>query len=142
MKIFVDANVLVSVVNKELPLFHYSSRVLSVKELNSRYTVSTTPICLAICFYFAQKKCGEKKALEKLRILSEHLEILEVGKKEVALVNTNKQITDYEDGLQYYSAINAGCDAIITEDLDDFYYSQVPVYTSKNFILNIFDPNN
>ena len=140
MKIFADANILVSVVNRELPLYHYSSRVLSVKELNPKFTICTSPICLAICFYNTQKKCSEAKALEKLKILSEHIDILSVGAKEVSLVNNNKKITDYEDGLQYYAALNSGCNAIITEDLGDFYFSEIPVYSSKNFILNIFEP--
>ena len=30
MKVFVDANILVSVVNKEYPLFPYTSRILSL----------------------------------------------------------------------------------------------------------------
>lgn len=55
MKLFLDANVLVSVVNKEYPLFTYSSRILSLAS-NPKFEVYTSPLCLAIAFYFAEKQ--------------------------------------------------------------------------------------
>jgi predicted nucleic acid-binding protein len=137
MKLFLDANILVSVVNYELPLFPYSSRVLSLQKKNPQFELFTSPICLAITFYFAQKKCSTEKALQKMKILSEQIKITSVGPKEVIELNKNKSILDYEDGLQYYSALSEDCDAIITEDLNDFHFSKIPVYNSKDFILNI-----
>lgn len=55
IRIFLDANVLVSVLNKEYPLFTYSSRILSLAS-NPKFEVYTSPLCLAIAFYFAEKK--------------------------------------------------------------------------------------
>jgi predicted nucleic acid-binding protein len=136
MKLFLDANVLVSVLNHELPVFTYSSRVLSLPTFQKRFSLYTSPICLAIAYYFAEKKCGNARALEKMQILSKELHITSVGQKEVELVNVNKKIVDYEDGLQYYAALHAGCTQIITENKKDFYFSELPVFSSKEFILN------
>lgn len=55
MKIFLNAHVLVAVLNKEYPLFSYAARILSLAN-NRKFTVYTTPTCLAIAFYFAKKK--------------------------------------------------------------------------------------
>ncbi|MBK9933926.1 MAG: twitching motility protein PilT [Cytophagaceae bacterium] len=137
MRLFLDANILVSVLNHEMPVFSYSSRVLSLPSFRSNYQLFTSPICLAIAYYFAEKKCGNKRAIEKMQILSGHLGITNIGQKEVIAVNTNIKVKDYEDGLQYYAALHAGCEAIITENINDFYFSDLPVYTSKEFILNI-----
>lgn len=65
MKIFVDANILVSVLNKEYPLFTHSARILSLSG-NNNFEIYTSPICLAIAFYFAEKKYKTKPAREKL----------------------------------------------------------------------------
>ena len=54
MKVFLDANILVSVLNKEYPVFTYSSRVLSLAD-HSKYKFYTSPLCLAIAYYFAEK---------------------------------------------------------------------------------------
>ncbi len=64
MKVFVDANVLVSVLNKEYPLFTQSARILSLAG-SKNFEIYTSPICLAIAFYFAEKKFKAVKAKEK-----------------------------------------------------------------------------
>lgn len=137
MKVFLDANVLVSVLNHEMPTFTYSARVISLPQYRSQYRLFTSPLCLAIAYYFAEKKCGSKRAIEKMQILSSQINVTSIGQEEVFLVNNNKKINDYEDGLQYYSAINAQCEMIITENFKDFFFSEIPVYTSKDFILNV-----
>lgn len=136
MKLFIDANVIVSVLNSELPLFPYSSRILSLGQLDKKYKLSTSPICLAIAFYFSEKKCGEARSLEKIKTLTKHLEVLTVGERENYAVICNPRIRDYEDGLQYYAALHGGCDYIITEDKKGFYYSEIPVCGSKEYLMS------
>ncbi len=135
MKVFLDANILVSVLNKEYPVFTYSSRVLSLADI-SKYKFYTSPLCLAIAYYFAEKKCGNAQARHKINLLISKLQITTVNDKTVKDVNSNKKIHDFEDGLQYYSAIQSGCKCIVTEDLNDFYYSEVEVLTSRQFLEN------
>jgi predicted nucleic acid-binding protein len=135
MKIFLDANVLVSVLNKEYPSFTYSARVLSLAD-SSKYKVYTSPLCLAIAFYFAEKKCGTLLARQKINLLTERLHITNLSEKTVMETNKNKKIHDFEDGLQYYSALDSGCKYIITEDSDDFYFSEIEVLTGRQFLEN------
>ena len=135
MKVFLDANILVSVLNKEYPVFTYSSRVLSLAD-NSKYKFYTSPLCLAIAYYFAEKKCGNAKARHKIDLLISKLQITTVNDKTVRDTNSNKKIHDFEDGLQYYSALHSGCKYIVTEDLNDFYFSEIEVLTSCNFLEN------
>lgn len=133
MKIFLDANVLVTVLCNEYPQFTFASRVLSLCD-NSRFKVYTSPICLAIAFYFAEKKNGNKVARAKMQILATKLKICTVDAEAVKQSINNKAIKDLEDGLQYYSAINTGCTCIITQDTDDFYFSNIEVLTAEQFL--------
>jgi len=136
VKIFLDANVLVSVLNKEYPVFSHSARVLSLAD-NPSYQLCTSTICLAIAFYFAEKKSGAMKAKEKISILISKIDIVESNKKIAMLAATDKQVLDYEDGLEYYSALQSGCKYIITEDLNDFHFSEIGVVTSEQFMTQI-----
>jgi predicted nucleic acid-binding protein len=133
MRIFLDANILVSVLNKEYPLFTYAARIVSLAD-NKKFTVYTSPVCLAIAFYFAEKKSGTAMAKKKIEILSEKLLITAVGKNEVLQAIQNKKVNDFEDGIEYYAAINNKCDVIITEDIDDFYFADIPVLKSRDFL--------
>lgn len=133
MKIFLDANLLVAVLNRQYPLFTYAAKILSLSE-NKKYQLYTSPICLAIAFYFAEKKSGTQKAKEKIAMLSKHIHITSVDSETVKLAVQNQTVHDFEDGLEYYSAINSNCKVIISEDVSDFYFSEIPVYNSESFL--------
>ena len=132
MRIFLDANFLVSVLNKEYPLFTHTSRILSLADKN-RFSLYTTPVCLAIAFYFAEKKFRSIKAKNKVNILCDHINIAEVNKSCVSKTLQNPAINDFEDGLEYYAALENKCSCIITEDIDDFYFSEIEVLRSDEF---------
>lgn len=133
MRVFLDANVLVSVLNKEYPLFPHSARILSLAD-QLRFQLYTTPICLAIAFYFAEKKCGTAQAKQKIQVLSSKLHIAAVDSQTVTSTVSNPSVMDFEDGLEYYSALQHDCKAIITEDLAGFYFSEIPVYDCRKFL--------
>lgn len=134
MKIFADANILVSVINKEYPLFTYTSRILSLAD-SLHFDVFTSPVCLAIAFYFAEKKFKAKIAKQKISVLSEHIQITTTDALSVRQTLQNNSVKDFEDGLQYYSALDSKCNCIITEDVHDFYFSEIEVLKSESFFL-------
>lgn len=59
MKIFVDANILVAVFNKEYPAYDSCARVLSLAGKNNIELVCST-LSLGIAFFFAEKKMRTK----------------------------------------------------------------------------------
>jgi predicted nucleic acid-binding protein len=133
MRIFLDANILVSVLNKEYPMFTYSARVLSLAD-STKYEIYTSPICLAIAFYFAEKKSGRREAKRKINLIASKIKIAEADQKVVLQAAEDKAVDDFEDGLEYYSALKAGCKWIITEDKNDFHFSKMPVATARQFL--------
>jgi predicted nucleic acid-binding protein len=134
MRIFLDANILVSVLNKEYPLFTYAARIVSLAD-NKKFTVYTSPVSLAIAFYFAEKKSGTRLAKQKIKLLSEKINITDVGKDEVLQALQNKQVNDFEDGIEYYAALNNKCAVIVTEDTGDFYFADIKVCRAQDFLL-------
>jgi predicted nucleic acid-binding protein len=134
MRVFLDANILISVLNKEYPSFTYTSRVLSLVD-NKKFTVYTSPVCLTIAFYFAEKKSGTLLAKQKIELLCQKLSITKVGKDEVLHALQNKKVNDFEDGIEYYAAVANKCDVIITEDLGNYYFSDVEVKNAEDFLI-------
>jgi len=133
MRIFLDANVLVAVLNKEYPLFSHAARIVSLSGQNG-YEVYTSPMCLAIAFYFAEKKSGTRKAKKKISLLAQNLKVapnLESGVQESI---SNPKVNDFEDGLEYYAAFDAGCNIIVTEDTTDFWFSEIEVLDCEGFL--------
>ncbi|MDP2113495.1 MAG: PIN domain-containing protein [Bacteroidota bacterium] len=136
MRIFVDANILVATLNKEYPLFTWSSRILSLQRKHN-IELFTSPLCLAIAFYFSSKKSGEKMARKKIEMLLQHIGITTVDEWITDQAIKNKLINDFEDGMKYYSAIQHKCDCIITENQNDFYFSEIEVVGCEAFLMKL-----
>jgi len=139
MRIFLDANILVTVLCNEYPRFGACARVLSLAD-DKRFEVYTSPLCLAIGAYFAEKKSrstagGKKLARSKIALLAEKLKITAVDASVAERTLANVKITDIEDGFEYYSALDARCTCIVTYDKRDFHFSDLEVLDAEAFLL-------
>lgn len=132
MKIFIDANILVAVLNKEIPLFGYAARILSLPK--PKFMLYTSSVCLAIAFYFTEKKHGTHLARTKISLLANHINITDCGYNEVNATVKNQKIHDFEDGLEYFAALNAGCKVIVTQNTEDFYFAEIEIVKAQEFL--------
>ncbi|MBX2921121.1 MAG: PIN domain-containing protein [Chitinophagaceae bacterium] len=137
MTIFLDANILVSVLNKEYPLYTYTSRIMSLAGKRP-YVLKTSATCLAIAYYFAEKKHGAAAAKNKITLLLNYLHITDCGEREAMQAIANKKANDFEDALQYYSAFNANCVCLLTDDVAGFYFSDIRVLHPETFFNEYF----
>ncbi|MBQ7444271.1 MAG: hypothetical protein IJS59_10495 [Bacteroidaceae bacterium] len=49
------------------------------------------------------------------------------------------EVKDFEDLLQYLSALEADCDVIVTNNASDFAeFCQLPFMSSEDFVMNYF----
>jgi hypothetical protein len=76
-----------------------------------------------------------KTIIRKLRLI---VKVLPLDDKIIGLALNDDTFTDFEDGLQHFSAIENNQDIIITRNLKDFKNSKLPVMTAKQF-LEVFD---
>ncbi len=136
MKLFVDVNLLVATLNKEYPLFTWSSRLLSLQG-KENISLFTSPLCLAIAFYFSSKKGGEKIAKEKIDLLLQHIGITCMDEQTALQSIRNTKIHDFDDGMEYYSALRQKCDCIVTENQEGFYHSEIEVIGCEAFLLKL-----
>jgi hypothetical protein len=98
--------------------------------------VFTSPLCLAIAFYFAEKKNGRSVARKKINLLAGKIQVTSLDKQAVKKTISNKSILDFEDGLEYYSAVHSKCCCIITSDIKDFYFSEIKVLNAHDFLIS------
>lgn len=89
---------------------------------------------MANAFYFATKKSGEVVAKKKIELLCENLGVTTINQEITEQAVKNQKISDFEDGLQYYSALYQKCNYIVTEDQHDFYFSEIEVMGCEAFL--------
>jgi hypothetical protein len=140
MSLFVEANIIIATLKKEYPLFTWSSRLMSLHGKRN-IELFTSPLCLAIAFYFSSKKSGENLARKKIEILCQYIGITTIEEKITDLSIKNKLTHDFEDGLEYYSVLQHNCDWIVTEKREDFYFSDIEVMGCEDFLLRLQEAN-
>jgi predicted nucleic acid-binding protein len=139
LRIFLDANVLVTVLCNEYPKFSACARVLSLAD-DKRFEVFTSPLSLAIGAYYSEKKFrntvrGKKLTREKIALLTKKLHITTMNESVVERTMANSKVSDLEDGFQHYSAVDMKCTCIVSYDKRDFHFSDIEVLNAEQFLL-------
>lgn len=87
---------------------------------------------LSHSFLLCRKKY-KSGAKDKIQLLCNHIEITNITASVVNQSLNDITVLDFEDGMEYYSALAAKCDCIITEDIQDFHFSKIEVLQSETF---------
>jgi hypothetical protein len=62
---------------------------------------------------------------------------LPLNDKIIDLALNDKAFNDFEDGLQYYTALEGNQDIVITRDLKGFKNAKIPVMTAEEYLISI-----
>ena len=84
-------------------------------------------------FAYIIRKSSLEDRLFYLNKINEIFDFIE-NNQEQFLLAMRLKTDDFEDALQYQAALAAECDCIITRNQKDFIFSEIPVYTPKEFV--------
>ena len=132
-KLFVDTDVILDLLGQRIPHFHFSAVLFTFAEMK-KLELYTSPLILANTFYILRKQIGideAKKTLRKLRIL---LHIIDSSEAVVDKA-LNSDFSDFEDAIQYYTALEHGISVILTRNLRDYKNASVIVQTPESFLV-------
>ena len=130
-KIFVDTNIVLDLLEKREGFFEEAQELFTLADQKKvKLFVSALTIANVHYLLFKNLRMEARKAISKFKVL---LEVLPIDDKilELSLVS---DFSDFEDAIQYYSAIENGMDVIITRNKKDFKNIKLPVLTAKEFL--------
>ena len=131
MTVFVDTNILIDLLC-ERESFVQSARMLFAYGYSGRLTLVLSSLSLVNAVYIA-RKYGYVDVRERLDDITEFVEVVDL-RKEVAKRALTCEWKDYEDAVQYMSAIKENADCIVTRNKKDFGKSVIPVYTIEELM--------
>jgi len=132
-KVFVDTDVVIDHLTDREPFSIYSSILFELHE-QGQIQIHVSALSISNIYYFSRKLIGKKRTLLLLEQLIDTLEIVATSKSEIktALAIGFK---DFEDGLQYASALNVkGIDVLVTRNVKDYRRSKIAVFTPEIYI--------
>ncbi len=132
-KLFLDSDVVIDFFTDREPHANPASELFELNEKgNVRLYLSA--VSINNIYYIVRKFLGHKRTLEVVETLTEMTEIVGTSKKEI-IQALNNNFTDYEDSVQYSSALTVkDLDAIITRNIKDYRNSSIAVMTPLNFL--------
>lgn len=128
--LFLDTNVVIDFFQQRMPFHNHAVKIISLAEKGEIF-ISCSAITIATAHYVLKKSDG-KNAIDKVRRLKTICLVMPTMNFAVDKALTSN-FTDLEDALQYFTAVDAKADFIISRDNRDFINSEIPVLTPEEF---------
>ncbi len=132
-RLLIDTNIVIDLLSKR-EKFYYEAADLFSRADKKELVLTITSLTFANTNYILTKLKSAKEAREILRKFKVLVELLNLDDKITELALSDESFPDFEDGLQYYSAIENQIDVIITRNKKDFKNSKIPVLSTKEFL--------
>lgn len=131
-RVFFDTNFLMDLLVREGDFKNIAEQVLALcVRLNLELYVSFLSIAN---FAYVVRKYDTVRIREYIRLLCSMFSIISNTERHI-LDAIDIQTRDYEDALQYETALSQNCDCIITRNNKDFKFSELTVLTPDEFLI-------
>lgn len=130
--VFVGTNIIIDLLAKREPFYKDAQDLftLSDKKVIQLYISSLSFANAYYAIVKHHKEIDAKKIIAKFKIL---VKVLPLDDKAIELALAS-DFNDFEEGLQYFIAIENESDIIITRNKKDFKNSKIPIMTAAEYI--------
>ena len=133
MRVLIDTCEFIDYVCGRAPFDVAANSVISLG-VDGQIELLILPVSFATCVYIGKQTKSSNEHI--LKCFSNILPKITLAKTSKATMRQaiDSQWKDFEDAMQYYTALAHHADAIITRNKKDFKQADIPVYTPKEFI--------
>ncbi len=132
MKVFVDTNVLLDVLAKREPFYGDSARIWSLAE-RGRIEAQVSVISFNNVYYVVRRAANRQAAETALRLMRNVFKAVPLD-AQVLSQAIDSGFSDFEDAIQFHSAVYAGAGSLVTRDADHFPTEALPVLSPAEFL--------
>jgi predicted nucleic acid-binding protein len=131
--IFLDTNIVIDLLSRRQPFYEEAADIFSLAD-KKKIELSVSSLTIANTSYVLLRQMDGNNAKAILRKLRLIVKILPLNDKIIGLALNDDTFSDFEDALQYFTALENGKEMIISRNLNDFKNSKIPTFTAKQFI--------
>lgn len=132
-RLLIDTNIVIDLLSKREEFYEEAAELFSLADKN-KLELAISTLTFANTNYILTKLTSAKEAKVILRKFKVLVKLLSLNDKVTELALSDDDFPDFEDGLQYYSALENQVDVIITRNKKDFKNSKIPVLTAKEYL--------
>ena len=131
-KIFLDTNIIIDFLGEREAFYEPAAKIMTLAD-HKKIKVFTSPTSISNTYYLLSKYENTKTALEKIRKFKV-LCTISIMDDEVVEKAINSDFKDFEDAMQYFSALASDCDLIVTRNEKDFKNAMIPVMNGESYL--------
>lgn len=132
MRVFLDTNVVVDFLAERQPFYTDMANIIEMNE-SGIISASISALTVVNCAYILRKAYSKKVMLDKIEMLCDAFDITSIDRNTI-IDSVKKNGADFEDTVQYYSAMQYCPDVIITRDKKGFEGLDILVMTPTEFV--------
>lgn len=134
-RLFLDTNIMLDLLGERISFYNPIAKVATLAD-KGHICIVVSALSYATVNYFLTKYENSEKAKEKLRKFKIISEVCDLN-EQIIEKGLNSSFKDFEDSLQYYSALDSGCSILITRNAKDFKDSNIPIMTADEYLKSI-----
>lgn len=131
-QVFIDTDVILDLLMERQPHFEPVLK-LFLKIQNREVSAFTSPVVIANLFYILNRHFDRKTAVQLLIKLTSLIKIPDCGER-VIIQSLASDFKDFEDAIQYYTALAGNIPTLITRNVKDYKTAALTVITPLEYI--------
>ena len=131
-KVFVDTDIIYDLLAKRNPFYLAAARLFTLAD-EGKVQIFISVLSLANIHYLISKQQSADEAKQILRKFKVLVHVTPLNEKIIDLA-LNSEFVDFEDAIQYFSALQNDIEVLLTRNLKDYKKAQITVLTAQDFI--------
>ena len=133
-RIFIDTDIALDLLSERLPHYSYAAQLFTMAD-KEKLSLYVSSLSFSNLNYLLSRQYSQKEArriLNKFKVL---VNVLGVDEKIIDL-SLNSEFRDFEDAIQYYTAIENNIATLITRNLKDYKHASITIITAEDYLLS------
>jgi predicted nucleic acid-binding protein len=131
-KVFVDTDVVLDLLLEREPFYQHSAALFTLAHRRV-VSVHLSAVTISTLYYFLRKYKGSAQARARITGLRSIVTVLPTDVMVVDQAIASR-FADFEDAVQYYTALGSDMDVLVTRNTSDFKQAELPVITPDAFL--------
>ena len=130
--VFLDTNVVLDLLGEREPFYLSAAKIATLAD-HGDIRIVVSALTYSTVYYLLSKFEDKELVKEKIRKFKLIAETSDLTDK-ILDKGLSSLFSDFEDALQYYCAIQNGCNILITRNAKDFRESDIPVLSPDEYL--------
>ena len=128
----IDSDIILDLLAKREPHYIHAAKLFTLID-QEKIKAFTSPIIFANIHYLLKKLSSSKSAMQNLRKLKILVNVLPIDDR-VIEQSLNSDFGDFEDAIQYYTAINNGIKILLKRNKSDYRKAKLIIASAEEFL--------